>query len=128
MEAKKTTRHHQKREKSINMPRLPLESGKQKNEWWNLISSLYIQDVTKQLATQRSSSSESKDQKDDGKSGDESEGEPEAPTDREFDEEQTRADIIKTMEESLMPSGETIPNLLWIPDGLTNAPGTINDR
>lgn len=93
-----------------------------------MISSRYIQDVTKQLATQRSSSSESKDQKDDGKSGDESEGEPEAPTDREFDEEQTRADIIKTMEESLMPSGETIPNLLWIPDGLTNAPGTINDR
>ncbi|XP_057380224.1 coiled-coil and C2 domain-containing protein 2A-like [Daphnia carinata] len=85
-------------------------------------------DVTKQLATQRSSSSESKDQKDDGKSGDESEGEPEAPPDREFDEEQTRADIVKAMEESLMPPGETIPNLLWIPDGLKNAPSAISDR
>ncbi|KAI9557976.1 hypothetical protein GHT06_014729 [Daphnia sinensis] len=85
-------------------------------------------DVTKQLATQRSTSSESRDQKGDGNSGDESEGEPEAPADREFDEQQTRADIIIGMEESLLPPGEKMPNLLWKTDGLTNDLGTINDR
>lgn len=76
---------------------------------WKVNHFDFIQDVT-----QRSSSSESKNQNDD---------ELEVPADREFDEQQTRADIVKLMEESLMPSSENTPNLVWIPDGLTITSG-----
>jgi hypothetical protein len=71
-----------------------------------------------------SSSEEEEEKRDDEKS--ETDDEPEAPVQRQFDEEQTRADIVKMMEESLLPPGETMPNLVWIPN-TSGSPSNVND-
>jgi hypothetical protein len=91
----------------------------------------FHQNMTKRSSS--SSSSESKDddeeeeKKDDEKSEtNDDDDEPEAPVERQFDEEQTRAEMIKVMEESLMPPGETMPNLSWTPNTTGNPPD-VND-
>jgi hypothetical protein len=77
-----------------------------------------------------SSSSEEDDEEEEEEKRDEekseTDDEPEAPVHRQFDEEQTRAEILKRMQESLLPPGETMPNLLWTPNA-TGSPSDVSD-
>lgn len=75
-----------------------------------------------------SSSSEEEDEEEEKRDEEKSEtdDEPEAPVQRQFDEEQTRAEILKRMEESLLPPGEIMPNLLWTPN-TTGSPSDVSD-
>nr|CAH0107288.1 unnamed protein product [Daphnia galeata] len=83
--------------------------------------------MTKRSSSSSSESKEEEEKKDDEKSEtDDDDDEPEAPVERQFDEEQTRAEMIKVMEESLMPPGETMPNLSWTPNTTGNPPD-VND-
>lgn len=83
--------------------------------------------MTKRSSSSSSESKEEEEKKDDEKSEtDDDDHEPEAPVERQFDEEQTRAEILKVMEESLMPPGETMTNLSWTPNTTGNPPD-VND-
>ena len=82
--------------------------------------------MTKRSSSSSSESKEEEEKKDDEKSETDDDDEPEAPVERQFDEEQTRAEMIKVMEESLMPPGETMPNLSWTPNTTGNPPD-VND-
>ncbi len=67
------------------------------------------------MRKKKRSSSSSESEVDDGKrpESETDDEKPEAPPDRHFDEVQTRADILKIMEESLTPPGETPVKLSW---------------
>ena len=98
---------------------------------WNFILFFFLlkfhQNMTKRSSSSSSESKEEEEKKDDEKSEtDDDDDEPEAPVERQFDEEQTRAEILKVMEESLMPPGETMPNLSWTPNTTGNPPD-VND-
>ena len=66
----------------------------------------------KKKTSKRNSSSDSEVDKEAEKSESDDE-KPEAPPDRHFDEVQTRADIVKIMEQSITPPGETPLKLSW---------------
>jgi hypothetical protein len=80
--------------------------------------------------TKQSDSSSSEEENEEEEKRDEekceTDDEPEAPAERQFEEEQTRAEILKRMQESLVPPGETMHNLLWTPS-TTASPSDSSD-
>lgn len=65
----------------------------------------YKDKMTKQKRNKKRSSDSEVDEEEEQESDDD-DSKPEAPAERHFDEQQTRADILKVMHESLTPPGE----------------------